>query len=1673
MATIDADGNWAYTPNANFNGPDSFTVLVTDDLGNIESQVINVTVEAVADLSAADDAASVDEDGVLEASVADNDSTISGGALTYALAAGATTANGELLFNEDGSYTYTPNTDYYGPDSFSYVVTDAASGESSTQTVTITVNPAVEANSITIDAIEGDSGVADDFQTNDTTLTVSGSLANAIASDERVEISTDGGATWTTATVDGTNWSFEDPTAQDASFTYEARIAGPGDSVGATAEQAITIDTTPPVATIQLDDAVTSDNIINAQESGEAITISGSVGGDVRAGDTVTLTVNGVQSQGVVESVEGALRFSAEVQGADLVADGDLTIDAAITTTDDAGNISEVATDVQTYTVDLEAFATITVEVLPELEGVALENAIAVAAYRGDTLNVTGIAGLDAADGGEITLTVNGNVYTGTVDEEGTYSIAVAAADLVDAESAEGTTRAISVTVEASDEAGNPATASAETDVLVRPVQQTQLTDNFVDGVSYTTTSGLSGTTGTNESTGEAGAQGSFLYRAGDTITLTLGSVIIAEFSADQVQGDVLFLQDIAGVALSDVNNEYVENMAIFLQALDADANPDNGIQITPETAAFFEGYTDAGTGEALNLATAGKQMLANALSAADEFTPEGFVFTAVSETDPVQEDGSQNVFETEALDHVAETIEDLSGVRDPEVFDERTPDTIDVPGGIIDYNFNFDAGQNGEITFTRDDLLVGAVPQQVTYDNLEVSEVALSEGFTEIGELTFDEATGVYTIALNEGITRADVSGLTVDYQVRDWTAVVDAVATTLDESALTAVDDTAQGDEDTAILGSVADNDTTTSGGTLSYAINTDLFVKENEDGSFTLSQGVLTLDPEFSQNGQYSFQPNENYNGTDSFSYTVTDSGSGERAVQTVTITVDAVNDVPVILDADSEGFVTELSDTAGDTSSGTTTVTGTTTTGTTTITGTTTTDTATITETTTTAATTLTDTGTITFEDVDLLDTHTATVTGSVTNAAGEAVRGQLTLGAVDNTEDQFGGLGWTYSVEDGALDDLSEGETRVETFTVALDDGNGGVVEQDVVITITGTDDVAGTDEQSNGPTIAPVASYVDPATATDTAVGTLLYDAGGAGEPTDKVTFAYVLTDTNDKVPVSAPDVYWVSNDGLVFGDVVWTVSPDDNTVTGTVGVTTVLTVALTDNDENYQATVSASGTYYSDTVFTGGNILSAGNGETVRVENIGGSTIDAILSTPDTGNNGRSLGVNTTNVDIGVGSQWINPGETLKIDFLDGANIAQIDQLGFSIHQLQGNAGNVDVDVKIFYIDSEGIQQDTTVLFRNLPEGSISEVSLTNLPDGALGITGIELKNVDPSASFGLSINQLNAVVADDLLNFEVTAYDSASLTDTGTITIGLDQDDVLGVIVGATVIDGVVAGMNFTTSSGLSGSTDMQGRFQYSLNDSVTFSIGNVVLGTVSAASAMADGKLFLQEIAGVGLENITDDYVEKLAIFLQTLDNDGDAYNGIVITDEMHALFSDDNFDLEAITKEELVQLLLDNGLTPVDEDEAIQHVKDMITEHAGVTEFEEDDNDSISLLGDDEGLDLAWSLADSEEPVDGMYLSEEADQVSLEIGDLLGDGIPDSDLSQYISVASDGLNTVIEVNSAGIGNTGGGASMSYTLEGVDLTTDTNGNALDTDSMNELLRNLYNGANDTGLM
>ena len=77
--------------------------------------------------------------------------------------------------------------------------------------------------------------------------------------------------------------------------------------------------------------------------------MTGTVGGEVQVGDTVTLTVNGNSSY--TGLVQAGLTFSILVPGGGLLADPDLTVDAKVTTSDAAGN-STTATDVQAYTVD-------------------------------------------------------------------------------------------------------------------------------------------------------------------------------------------------------------------------------------------------------------------------------------------------------------------------------------------------------------------------------------------------------------------------------------------------------------------------------------------------------------------------------------------------------------------------------------------------------------------------------------------------------------------------------------------------------------------------------------------------------------------------------------------------------------------------------------------------------------------------------------------------------------------------------------------------------------------------------------------------------------------------------------------------------------------------------------------------------------------------------------------------------------------------------------------------------------------------------------------------------------------------------------------------------------------------------------------------------------------------
>ncbi|CAB3683918.1 VCBS domain-containing protein [Achromobacter pestifer] len=138
------------------------------------------------------------------------------------------------------------------------------------------------------------------------------------------------------------------------------------------------------------------------------------------------------------------------------------------------------------------------------------------------------------------------------------------------------------------------------------------------------------------------------------------------------------------------------------------------------------------------------------------------------------------------------------------------------------------------------------------------------------------------------------------------------------------------------------------------------------------------------------------------TEKFTVTVND-GHGGVTTQEVTITINGTNDAPVI-SGEATGSVTD---------GGTTSV-----------------------------------TGQLGQTDVDVNDTHTWTV--------GNNGKGDFGSFTVDNTGK------WTYNLDDSntTVKGLKSGESITETFTVTVDDGHGGVTNQQITVTINGTDDGA-------------------------------------------------------------------------------------------------------------------------------------------------------------------------------------------------------------------------------------------------------------------------------------------------------------------------------------------------------------------------------------------------------------------------------------------------------------------------------------------------------------------------------------------------------------------------------------------------------------------------------------
>jgi subtilisin family serine protease len=140
--------NVTYTPNPNFNGPDSFTFRVSDAGATSAAATVSITITAVNDAPAAGaQAASTAEDTPVGLSLTGSD--VEGSALTFILVSGP--ANG-VLSGTLPSVTYTPNADFNGADSFTFKVNDGTA-DSPAATVSLTVTPVNDAPSAAAQAV--------------------------------------------------------------------------------------------------------------------------------------------------------------------------------------------------------------------------------------------------------------------------------------------------------------------------------------------------------------------------------------------------------------------------------------------------------------------------------------------------------------------------------------------------------------------------------------------------------------------------------------------------------------------------------------------------------------------------------------------------------------------------------------------------------------------------------------------------------------------------------------------------------------------------------------------------------------------------------------------------------------------------------------------------------------------------------------------------------------------------------------------------------------------------------------------------------------------------------------------------------------------------------------------------------------------------------------------------------------------------------------------------------------------------------------------------------------------------------------------------------------------------------------------------------------------------------
>ena len=232
--TLSSQGAASYTPGTNFFGSDSFQVKANDGTIDSDTVTISINIAPVNDTPVVDDASfTVDEDTLLAGQLSGSD--VENQTLTFIVV--TPPSNGTLTLNTDGSFEFSPNTDFNGQDSFEVKANDGTD-DGAAKTIDVTVNPVndtptTQNQSVSVVSGSSFSGTLSSTDVDGDTLTYS---VDTTTTNGTLNLSTNGSYTYTPNQSytgnDSFSFTVSDPSGASASATVSINVTTPPSSGG-------------------------------------------------------------------------------------------------------------------------------------------------------------------------------------------------------------------------------------------------------------------------------------------------------------------------------------------------------------------------------------------------------------------------------------------------------------------------------------------------------------------------------------------------------------------------------------------------------------------------------------------------------------------------------------------------------------------------------------------------------------------------------------------------------------------------------------------------------------------------------------------------------------------------------------------------------------------------------------------------------------------------------------------------------------------------------------------------------------------------------------------------------------------------------------------------------------------------------------------------------------------------------------------------------------------------------------------------------------------------------------------------------------------------------------------------------------------------------------------------